>query len=302
MAPLHCRARRRPTSLPFLLLIAAVHGCLPSEAPRAATADAPTTSAQSVAPHLDRVLADYVDERGLVDYAALRADRQGLDAYVAWLARVEPSTLASWPRAGQMAFWINAYNGLTLRLIVDHYPIATAGAALVEPDAPANSVRQIAGAFSKISWPIAGRRTTLDQIEHRILRARFGDPRIHMALVRGARSCPPLRREPYAAETLDRQLDEQARWFLHSPRGLRFNSATGRGTLYLSSIFRWHMDDFAPIKNDNGEKGLFAFLRQYGPPALDALQPRGTVIRFMRFDWRLNEQPSREERPIAKGL
>src|SRR4029434_9265868 len=130
----------------------------------------------------------------------------------------------------RIAFWINAYNAFTLRLILDHYPIA--------------SIRRIGwlpgAAFRERFIPMQGLKgetISLDDIENGTLRSAFREPRIHFALVCAARSCPPLRREAYRGADLDRQLDDQARIFLRDATKNRVDAATR--TLYLSSIFKW---------------------------------------------------------------
>jgi len=126
------------------------------------------------------VLTTHVDEAGLVDYAGLAQDREGLDAFARSVATLDAEQYASWTPAEQLAFWINAYNALTLQLIVDHYPIEPSD---VGAGQPANSIRQIDGAWDRMTFTVMGERRTLDHIEHKIIRARFQDSRIHMALV-----------------------------------------------------------------------------------------------------------------------
>ncbi|MGH9370731.1 MAG: DUF547 domain-containing protein [Vicinamibacterales bacterium] len=171
-----------------------------------------------------------------VDYAALHRNRAQLDRVVDELALPHHAEELAWSRQQRMAFWINAYNALTLRAIVDHYPIKAGWFSL----GPRNSIRQIDGVWTALSWDVAGRKVTLDDIEHRILRPGFGDPRIHFAIDCASVSCPPLATRPYQAAGLDAQLDEAARAYLASPQGLRVE----RDRLYVSSIFKWYGDDF----------------------------------------------------------
>src|SRR5262249_26015165 len=113
-----------------------------------------------------------------VDYRQLTADRAPLDRIVADLGRVAAAEERAWPRDERLAFWINAYNILTLRSIVDHYPIRGSFFSF----SPRNSIRQIDGVWAKTRWTVAGRQLTLDDIEHTILRSAFKDPRVHMAI------------------------------------------------------------------------------------------------------------------------
>ena len=157
-------------------------------------------------------------------------------AIAAGFAAVEAQTERAWPRAQRMAFWINAYNFFTLHAIVDHYPIRGSWFSRY----PQNSIRQIDGVWTRLTWRVAGRQVSLDDIEHRILRPEFKDPRIHFAVNCASLGCPPLRGEPYRAGTLDAQLDDNARQFLASPHGLRVD---GR-TLAVTSILKWYGGDF----------------------------------------------------------
>jgi len=172
--------------------------------------------------HAD-VLARYVRVPG-VDYAALKADRGRLDRAIAEFNAPSASGEAGWSREQRMAFWINAYNAFTLRAIVDHYPIRNGWLTLQ----PRDSIRQIDGVWTKLTWQAAGRTVTLDDIEHRILRPTFKDARMHFAVNCASVRCPPLAATPYRPETLGSQLDEAARIYLASPEGLRVDGETLR--------------------------------------------------------------------------
>mgnify|MGYP001823553073 CR=1 FL=1 len=155
------------------------------------------------------VLEEYVDVNGMVDYAGLQANREPLDAYIRSLA--QPDT-DGWSEQEWIAFWINAYNARTLQVVIDHYPIENTRWLQ-----PKDGIRQISGAWDKLTAPILEKDRTLDEIEHDILRKEYNEPRIHMALVCAARSCPKLRNEPYVGEMLDEQLADQSRDFLSHP-------------------------------------------------------------------------------------
>jgi hypothetical protein len=203
-----------------------------------------------------------------VDYAALRGD-PGWSAAVAELRDCRPETLGS--RAERLAFWINAYNALAIDLVVRAGPV--------------ESIRDL-GSLVRPVWKreagrIGGRSYSLDEIEHGILRP-LGEPRIHAAIVCASLSCPPLRREPYAAERLDAQLDDDLRRFLADPRkGARWDAATG--TLWLSRIFDWFEEDFAAAG------GPVAFVRPYLPEPVRAALPAAPRVRHLDYDWSLND-------------
>ena len=240
----------------------------------------------------DQVLASYVDSRGRVDYASLKEDRRELNSFVEELRDVDLST---WNPASQIAFWINAYNALTLRVIIDNYPIQSRFLASLAY--PKNSIRQIKGAWDEIHFRVAGHDRTLDQIEHSILRKQFDEPRIHVALVCAALACPFLRREAYRGELLESQLQDQAAQFVRD--GSRFRVDVDSGVVYLSSIFNWFGGDFenrygtAPGRFPQHSAAVGAVL-SFALPFLcedsrQYLQTQRFQIQYLRYDWTLNE-------------
>ncbi len=251
------------------------------------------SSAQSGFDHtharFERVLQAHV-RRGQVDYTALRADRASLDEYLQDLAALDTAALAGFSRDQQLAWWLNAYNALVLRTVVDHYPIN--GRTLAGVAFPANSIWQIPGAFGERRHRVAGRLMSLDDIEHKTIRPQFREPRVHVALVCAARSCPPLRAEPYRAATLDAQLDDQARVFM-ADRSHGVRLATGATTVEVSSIFKWFGEDFAPLGGGNARTGIRAFVARHAPAGDAELSRRlgasGTKLRFLDYDWTLND-------------
>ena len=227
------------------------------------------------------VLADHV-QHGLVDYAALKTDPR-LGRYLTLLEATEPELLSS--RAEQLAFWINAYNAYTLKLVADHYPV--------------RSIHDIGTGGRIIGWliqrtpwdirlaKIGGRKMTLNEIEHEVLRKRFQEPRIHFAIVCAAISCPPLRAEAYVPARLETQLAEQTRLFLNDPRSNRLDLKTARAT--LSPIFSWFKADFG-----TNDREVIEFVAPYLKPSYEAIireQPAVWRIRYSDYDWSLNEQP-----------
>jgi hypothetical protein len=229
---------------------------------------------------LDAVLRRNVAADG-VRYAALAADRGGLDQYLARVGAVTDSAYRSWPRSEQLAYLINSYNAIVLRQVLDAYPIkrSLAPAALVRP---ANSVWQIAGFFGGTRHNVAGQRLTLDDIEHKLLRATLKEPRIHAALVCAAVSCPPLRAEAYRADRIEAQLDDQMRRFLADPKRNRVDRA--RGEVRLSEIFKWFAEDFG------GADGIIPFVARYMDAPTRAWLNAGRVrVTYFDYDWNLND-------------
>jgi hypothetical protein len=230
---------------------------------------------------------------GRVDYARLKAGRQGLDAVVRAFGDVSDHEVQTWSRPQQMAFWINAYNAFTLRAIVDHYPIEGSRFSLH----PRNSIRQIDGAWTTLTWTAAGRTVTLDDIEHRILRPTFREPLVHFAVNCASVSCPPLAPEPYRAATLDAELHAAARRFLASPLGVTLRGAR----LSVSSILKWYGDDFVERYGRGGpraaspvDRAILGVVATFGPTEARLVAEGGTAtVAFLAYDWSLNDLSTR---------
>jgi hypothetical protein len=238
----------------------------------------------------------YVDNRGMVDYSGLKQEPGLLRDFAKAVAQFPEPRLLELPEADRIAFWINAYNGLTLKAVVDHYPIQPS--FLTSLVYPRNSIRQISGVWDRLQFEVAARHRTLDEIEHEILRKEFDEPGIHVALVCAARSCPPLRNEPYQGSRLQDQLADQVRRLLADPKSFRIDPDSG--TVYLSRIFEWYGSDFIPRfgtaepgRHSDAEEAVLNYLSQH----LDAEQARylrtGSFrLRYLDYDWSLNELPA----------
>ena len=268
---------------------------------RAASSPAePVPSARSVAASeaagqravdepLDRILDLYVRD-GLVYYRALRAERSALDRYVRSLRDV-PAGFDGWSAAQRIAFWLNAYNALVLRTVVDHYPIRGDF-----PLYPADSIRQIPGALDDVRHMVAGRELTLDAIESSVL-ASLGDPRVFLALGRGAVGSGRLRSEAYSAARLEEQLAAVVEEFATEPWGVVLDRVADR--VRASPIFGWRREAFIRAYADRGwtdsgrspieravlnliESSLFASERAF-------LAQNTFGFEYQEFDWRLND-------------
>lgn len=196
----------------------------------------------------------------LVDYKGWNADTNHAEA-LRLITESNPATLSG---KEAMAFWINAYNLLTIDLIIQQN----------ERD----SIKKIGGvlgnAWKDYHWTIGGKQYALDEIEHKILRP-MGDPRIHMAINCASLSCPDLRAEGYTAEKLDQQLDEQVKKFLsNNQKGMR---VTDSG-IEASKIFDWFEKDFA------GKGGVAAFIKSYAPQVPKDAEVTG----HFDYNWKLN--------------
>jgi len=239
----------------------------------------------------------YVDDKALVDYKRLKADRGRLDAFVRSMGALDRKVYEGWGEAEKIAFWLNAYNALTLKAIIDNYPIKpTFPARLRHPN---NSIRQIKGVWDKLKFRVMGRQMTLDDIEHETLRKDFNEPRIHLALVCAAMGCPPLRNEPFTGEKLNEQFGDQASRFLGNAKKFRVDRRKKR--VYLSPIFKWFGDDFVKTYAQRGkvrghsksERAVLNYVSGHVSEA-DAgyLATADYSVRYLDYDWSLNEQPA----------
>jgi len=240
------------------------------------------------------LLKRYVDSSGMVNYRELKANRGMLDAFTSSLAKLDDGVYKTWSEHKKIAFWINAYNSLTLKAIVDNYPIQSTfwGRRLY----PENSIRQIKGVWKKLTFMVMGEGVTLDGIEHNKLRAAFNEPRIHMALVCAAKSCPSLRNEPYYADKLDSQLEQQSTAFHKSKKRFRIDKASK--TVFLSKIFEWFAGDFKKYSAKDGfqghnaiERAVLRFISLHiNKTDASYLKNDRYSLKYLEYDWSLNER------------
>jgi hypothetical protein len=213
------------------------------------------------------LLKKYVKPGG-VDYAGFKSEEEKLDQYLRVLEHTDLKTLS---RDEQFAYYINAYNAWTIKLILSAYP-------------GIKSIKDL-GTFWKSPWKkkfvrINGELLSLDDIEHHILRPTFKDPRVHFAINCSAVSCPPLRPEPYLGSALDQQLDQATRSFINNPNNCRLEG----NTFYVSRIFEWFSEDF----NDD----IVSFYLKYTRDGLKKkLAEKKDVIqvKYLNYDWSLND-------------
>lgn len=237
-----------------------------------------------------KILSEYVDSNGMVDYKGLKENRREVDEFVVSLGGVDKKEYEVWDENEKIAFWINAYNGLTLRAIIDNYPIKANWVSSLKY--PKNSIRQISGVWDKLKFEVMGEKVTLSHIEHGILRKKFKEPRIHMALVCAAMGCPTLRNESYTGVKLDEQLDGQGRKFFSDPNKFVLDHA--KQTIYISPIFKWFGKDFITTTQKNANKNIAInfFVRKYLDKSSPFFADRKWIykIKFLDYDWSLNEQ------------
>lgn len=252
----------------------------------------PDTVDESAPRGLDQTLDLYVRD-GLVYYRALKGDRARLDAYVRGLAS---ASIEKESRAGQIAFWLNAYNALVLQTVIDHYPTGQRS-----KDYPPGSIRQVPGAFERLAHRVGGRTLTLDQIELTVL-PEFQDPRVYLALGRGAVGSGRLRSEAFGPDSLDRQLNEVARECLTRAQCVEIDR--GQEVVRLSSIFSWREAVFtsayeekaAPVfaSRSSIERAAIAFITPHLTGGEREFIDRNTFkVEYSRFDWSLNDLTGR---------
>ncbi|MGI9428120.1 MAG: DUF547 domain-containing protein [Bythopirellula sp.] len=228
----------------------------------------------------NELLGKYCDEQGYVDYQGWQksaTDLQRLDAYLAHLAQANPTLSAS--TASKFAFWINAYNAVTIKGILREYPTTSIR----------NHTAKLVGynIWDDLLLTVGGKDYSLNQMEHEVLRKQ-GDPRIHFAIVCASISCPPLLSEAYKAEKIDNQLTASAKRFFADPTKF---VATDDGQLKLSEILQWFAKDFGADQAAQ-LRTIAPFLPTAGAQAL-ATSGRARIS-YLNYDWGLNDQATKK--------
>lgn len=214
-----------------------------------------------------------------VNYEGMKKDVALFETYRTSLSSVSQKEYDTWTRNQKLAFLINAYNAFTIKLVLDHYPVA--------------SIRDIGGLF-KSPWKIEfisllEKTRSLDDIEHQMIRQKgvFDEPRIHVALVCAAIGCPALRNEAYTDEKLEAMLESSLVHFLSDPTRNRFNAKKNR--FEISSIFNWYEQDF--IDKYGSLKAFLIINAQnftLGNGDLDTINQGKFTVDFLDYDWTLN--------------
>lgn len=222
----------------------------------------------------DSILETYVNENGRVDYDTLHEERQSLDDFIK--NQIEDAQIDELSPTEQKAFWINAYNALTVQLILDHYPPAF------------NTIRTINwGRPWNVAMLVAGNKHTLHQIEHDILRNwEPFDERIHFALNCASIGCPKLPQYAFDPEQLDQQLDSEARRFIRDPEKVRLDR--NKNILYHSEIFAWFEADFLKVSHSLLDY-IYSYLPVDDQRYID--EHRSDIrLQTLDYDWGLNKQ------------
>jgi hypothetical protein len=227
----------------------------------------------------DALLKKYVDQSGMVNYAAWKAnssDMQALDDYLNHLSAASFTGPAN--QNASLAFWINAYNAVTVKGILREYPTTSIR----------NHTARVFGynIWKDLQLVVSGKPYSLEQIEHEVLR-KMGEPRIHFAIVCASIGCPRLLNEAYVSEKLELQLAENARAFFANPRNFRYDPT--QHTIDLSSILDWFGEDFG--------RNLTEQLRRIAPylpdvPSQQLAESGAARVSYLDYDWNLNDQNS----------
>jgi len=215
------------------------------------------------------VLHDFVTGEGIVDYTLLSKKPENLDLYISELAKADADSLSNYE---YLALMLNAYNAFTLKLIIEHKGI--------------ESIKDISSGkrWDDKRWNVGDKTLSLNEIEHDIIRKRYGEPLVHFALVCAAKSCPKLRNEPFTGSKLLSQLKDQASHFFSKQQNFRWDADSNK--VYLSEILDWFRYDFA-----ENERGVVEYAVNYiDPQAAEGIKGsnENIKIKYISYDWSLN--------------
>ena len=241
--------------------------------------DARTLDSREISPFshelFNQVLQEHVNKKGQVNYTKLKANPEKLERYLDLLAVANPTELSY---NAQLAFWVNAYNALVIKGVIDHYPTTSV-----------RKVKWFGGFFYRLKFQVAGKTYTLNQIEHDIIRTEFVDPRIHFVLVCASTSCPPLENTVFSAETIEERLEIATFNFVENPNQVKIDRA--KRSVHLSKIFKWYEDDFR-----EGYDGVADFLADYLPlEDADFVSADDIKFHYLDYDWTLNDHRQKGE-------
>jgi hypothetical protein len=243
-----------------------------------------------------RELSKYVEgDSGLVHYRLWQKDQAGLEDFINSLATLDQAVYEKYDVQERLAFWLNVYNALAIKSVLDHYPIKTTVDYF-----PQSSIRQFNDGWEVLKFEVMGQPITLYDIEHNRLRLGFRDPRVHFAVASASIDSARISKEPFVAAGLDQRLDNLTRQFFAQPNNFAFDP--DKGTVRVSKIFSWFTLDFAskagygkmvfPPPKD--EDIILSYISLYLPEdrrqALDkARQERRLSFDYLPYDWALND-------------
>ncbi len=221
----------------------------------------------------DQILKEYVDDKGLIDYNSIAKDGR-FTGYIQSLETVKVEELSY---NGQLAFWLNAYNAITIDKVIKKKPKKSVRETLIP------GLWTSTKFFTTREHTVAGQQLSQDDIEHEILRKQFKDPRIHFAIICASMGCPPQPKIAYTEGNVQVRLEEETRKYLNSPRGTRIDRA--ENTLHVSKLFDWFGDDFIQKSGST-----LAYMRPYLNGETLAFLERKPKISYLEYNWALNAQ------------
>ena len=208
------------------------------------------------------LLQKHVTKKGIVDYKAFKKDEGKLDSYISYLEKTAPDN--SWSVNKQKAFWINAYNAYTIKLILENYPLKS----IMDVKKKGKSAWKIP--FAKVG----GKTYTLDYIEHEILRKKLFDPKIHVGVNCASGSCPKLGNIAFTEENIEAELIKLMKAFVNDAS----RNKLSKKKVQISEIFNWFKGDFT-------KKGtVIDYLNKFSDIEIKS----NAKISYLKYDWSLN--------------
>lgn len=231
---------------------------------------------------LNKALIEFVDNSGKVDYEAFRKSPGLLWDYLEFIEVVSPHSHPEiFPnRNSQIAYWINTYNALVIKIIIENPNV--------------NSIKEAAwgfGAFWRMKHTIGGETMSLNYIEHKLLRKQFKDPRIHFAINCASNSCPPLGNRIISAPILDQQLENKTSQFINNDHNVKLD--TENRYLFLNRIFKWYKNDF-----ESSNQSMIEYILDYRTD-FTYEEKRKIIseykVKYLHYDWGLNRADNSED-------
>ena len=221
----------------------------------------------------EQALRTYVDDKGLIDYNGIASDQ----AFKAYVKSLQSAELDSMSRDEQLAFWINAYNAVTIDKVIKFKPKKSVRETLIP------GVWTGTKFFTTREHTVAGNQMSQDDIEHEVLRKQFKDPRIHFAIICASSGCPPQPRFAYTGDNVQAKLEAETRTYINSQRGTRIDDE--ETTLYLSKLFDWFAGD-----GESKSGSVLEFIKPYLVDETRNFLNRAPTIDYLEYDWSLNAQ------------
>lgn len=221
----------------------------------------------------------YTNGVNYFDYGALKANAADTAALRAYVMALQQEKVSALTRPQQFVYWVNLYNALTVRVMIDNWPVKSIR-DIPSKGAPFDPVKSaFGGPWRQKFVTVEGQPLTLDEIEHEILRAEWSEPRVHYAVNCASFGCPNLRAGAWKADTLDADLTAAAKAYVNNSRGVQVNA---NGSLTLSSIYKWFVEDFG-----GDEAGVRQHLAKYAEPALAAKIKTAPISKY-DYNWSVN--------------